>query len=105
MKVDVLYFEGCPKRTPAVERVREVVQAEGLSAEVVQLEIQDEASAEAQGFLGSPTIRVNGVDIEPSARGAKPTGVSCRYYAGGLPSHDLIRTALREAQSGEGSGN
>lgn len=97
MKVDILFFEGCPNHAPAVERVRAVIQEEGVNAEVVQVEIQDETSAKAQGFLGSPTIRIDGLDIEPSARGAKPLGMACRCYAGGLPSHDLIRTAIREA--------
>lgn len=99
MKIDILYFEGCPNHGPAVERVREVIQEEGVSAEVVQVEIQDEVTAKAQGFLGSPTIRIDGLDIEPSARGAKALGMSCRCYAGGLPSYDLIRTAIREAHA------
>lgn len=97
MQVDILYFEGCPNHAPAVERVREVIQEEGVIAEVVQMEIRDDVSAKARGFLGSPTIRVDGVDIEPSARGAEPLGMACRCYAGGLPSRDLIRTAIREA--------
>jgi len=99
MKVSILYFEGCPNHVPAVDRVREVIQAEGVYAEVVELEIRDEISAKAQGFLGSPTIRINGVDIEPSARGAEPLGMACRRYLGGLPSHELICTAIREAQT------
>jgi hypothetical protein len=99
MKVDILYFEGCPNHAPAVERVREVIQEEGVSAEVVQVEIQDDENAKAQGFLGSPTIRVDEIDIEPSARGASPLGMACRCYEGGLPSHDLIRTAIREAHA------
>ncbi len=99
MKIDILYFEGCPNHAPAVARVREVIQQEGVNAEVVQVEIRDEVSATATGFLGSPTIRIDGVDIEPSARGATSQGMACRCYAGGLPSHDLIRTAIREAHA------
>jgi hypothetical protein len=99
MKIDILYFEGCPNQAPAVERVREAVQQEGVSADVVQVEIKNEVSAKARGFLGSPTIRIDGVDIEPSARGAMPIGMSCRCYPGKLPSHDLIRTAIREAHA------
>jgi hypothetical protein len=99
MKVDVLYFEGCPNHAPTLVRLRDVIREEGVLAEVVEVEIQNEESAQAQGFLGSPTIRVDGLDIEPSARGAKALGMSCRCYAGGLPSHDLIRAAIHEAHA------
>jgi hypothetical protein len=53
------------------------------------------------GFLGSPTIRVNGLDIDPASRSVTGAGFACRCYAGGLPSEDMIRAALLEAQ-GEG---
>ena len=97
MKVEILFFEGCPNHPPAVERVQEVIQQEGVAAEVAEVEVRDEATAKAVGFLGSPTIRVNGIDIEPEARSCKPTGMACRTYAGGLPSRELIREAIRQA--------
>ena len=50
------------------------------------------------GFLGSPTIRVNGLDIDPASRSVKGGGFACRCYAGGLPSEDMIRAALIEAR-------
>lgn len=98
-KVEILYFEGCPNHRPAVERVQEVIREERIQAELAEVEVRDEAAARKIGFLGSPTIRVNGLDIEHTARGSKPFGMACRTYAGGLPSRELIRTALREAQT------
>jgi hypothetical protein len=47
------------------------------------------------GFLGSPTIRVNGLDIDPASRNCTEIGFACRRYAGGLPSEDMILAALR----------
>lgn len=102
MKIEILYFEGCPNHVPAVERVREVLREEGLAADVVEVCVRDEAAARALGFPGSPTIRVDGLDVEPAARSAKDFGMMCRVYTEGarrvgLPPHEMIRQALREA--------
>jgi phosphopantothenate synthetase len=97
VKVEVLYFQGCPNHIPSVDRLRAVIQQEGLCVDVSEVEVTDEAAAKALGFLGSPTIRIDGLDIEPCARVAQPGGIACRRYPGGLPSEELIRSALREA--------
>ena len=102
MKIEVLYFDGCPNHEPALDRVREALKEEGVSAEVSEVNVPDDATVGAIGFLGSPSIRVNGLDVEPDARTSKEFGMMCRTYpdAGkrvGLPSRELIRTALREA--------
>ncbi|MCU1258456.1 MAG: hypothetical protein JWO80_1341 [Bryobacterales bacterium] len=93
MNVEVLYFAGCPNHPPAVERLRTVIEQEGVNAEIIEREVTEPATA---GFLGSPTIRVNGKDIDPAQRGAASIGLACRCYRGGLPSVDMIRAALRE---------
>jgi hypothetical protein len=98
MKVEVFFFEGCPNHKPAVERLQSVMQEQGIAADLAEVEISDTKAPEAVGFLGSPTIRINGLDIAPASRTATDTGFACRYYAGGLPSKDIIRAALREAQ-------
>ena len=58
MKVEILYFSGCPNHASASDRVREVLAEEGRSAEMVEVELKDAATAERVGFLGSPTIRI-----------------------------------------------
>lgn len=106
MKVELLYFEGCPNHKPALDRVRTVLRQERVSnAEVTETEIADQAAAERLQFLGSPSIRVNGVDIEPAARSARNFGLLCRTYGdgcchGGIPSQELIRSALQEFVAG-----
>ena len=102
MKIEILFFEGCPNHFEAVQRAKEVVDEEGLAAEVVEVNVRDEAAALRLGFIGSPTIRINGLDIEPSARSSKEFGMCCRTYIEegkrtGIPSRELIRSALREA--------
>lgn len=98
MKVEVFYFEGCPNHKPAAERVRSVIKQQGIAAEVVEVEVPDAEVAKTVAFPGSPTIRINGFDIDPASRAATDTGLACRCYAGGLPSEEMIRAALREAQ-------
>ena len=108
MKIEVLYFDGCPNHKPAVERVQQLLGEEGVSAEVAEVNVSDESVAQKVGFLGSPSIRVNGLDVEPEARAARDYGMMCRTYAvngrrEGLPSRDMLRQAIREANSGVNS--
>jgi hypothetical protein len=98
MRVEVLYFDGCPNYRPAVERLKTVLREEGLHLEAQFIQVKDETAAKALGFFGSPTIRVNGMDVEVPSRETAETGLACRRYQGGLPSVEMIRAALREAQ-------
>jgi copper chaperone CopZ len=105
MKIEVLYFEGCPNHSVAVERIEEILREEGIAAEVSGVNIRDASTAEGVGFLGSPSIRVNGVDVEPEARSVREYGMMCRTYMvngrrEGLPSREMIQQAIREVQSG-----
>ncbi len=102
MKVEVQYFDGCPNHKPSLDRVLEVLKEEGIFAEVSEMNIPDATAAQAAGFLGSPSIRINGLDVEPAARSAKEFGLMCRTYMEGgkrvgVPSREVIQTALREA--------
>ena len=97
MKVEVFYIERCPHHRPAVERVQSVMKQQGIIAELAEIEVPDAEAARVVGFLGSPTIRVNGQDVELAARGDTDHGFACRRYPSGLPSEEMIRAALREA--------
>src|SRR2546427_206922 len=83
MNIEVLYFEGCPNHLPAIEMVRETLKSLGRQDEIHQVEVHTQADAEAVAFVGSPSIRINGADIEPWARTAKAFGLSCRTYLDG----------------------
>ena len=107
MTIEILYFRDCPNYLPAVERVRQALQVERVSAEVKHVEVTDAETAAARGFLGSPTIRVNDLDVEPEARSSVAVGLCCRTYSGatirdGAPSIELIREAIRQVGGGEG---
>src|SRR5229473_1485583 len=105
MKIEVLYFDGCPNHKPTVERVQELLREEGVSAEVLEVNVSDASIAQEVGFLGSPSVRVNGLDVEPEARTVRGYGMMCRTYSvdgrrEGLPSREMLGQAIREANSG-----
>ncbi len=96
MTIEVLYFEGCPNHQPTVDRVREILEQLGLDEEVVEVEVRELEDAPHLRFLGSPSVRVNGVDIEPAARTRTDYGFACRTYTGGTgaPSDRMIEEAV-----------
>lgn len=103
MKVEILYFSGCPNHALAVACVREALAQENTPAEMVEVEVKDVATAERLAFPGSPTIRVDGQDVEPAALEEGAFGLSCRTYIdggrrAGAPPPQWIRAAVREAR-------
>src|SRR5581483_10595438 len=105
MKIEILGFDGCPNHKPAVQRVQEVLHEEGVSAELAEVNVRDPSMVQELKFLGSPSIRVDGLDVEPSARTASEYGMMCRTYAvngrrEGLPSREMLRQAIRDAHAG-----
>ena len=104
MTVEVFYIDSCPNHQPTVDRVNEVLEEMGLTANVMEIRVADSGSAVATRFLGSPTVHVNGNDVEPSARTASQFGVMCRTYLDGsqrqgVPPTELIRQALLESST------
>ena len=104
MRVEVFYIDGCPNHQPTVERVNGLLQEFRWSGKVLEVPVTDSANALALRFLGSPTIHVNGIDVEPSSRTSDQFGLMCRTYVDGLqrdgmPSMELIRRALLEASN------
>jgi hypothetical protein len=100
--VEVLTFEGCPHAAPALALVERVVAESGVAATVRRVDVPDPETAAAQRFLGSPTIRVNGRDIEPGVGERDQYVLSCRVYrtAQGLrgePDEAWLRDALHTA--------
>lgn len=98
--VEVLSFEGCPNRDKAAEAVREVARDLDVAVEVAEIEVRDADEARRLRFLGSPTVRVEGLDVEPAARESSAFGLACRTYEGGagLPPHELLVAALGEGR-------
>ncbi|MGH9605777.1 MAG: DF family (seleno)protein [Terracidiphilus sp.] len=97
IRIEVLHFEDCPNHLPTVERINAVLREEGWSADIREVPVPDFETAQDVEFLGSPTVRINGLDVEPSALSRQDFGLLCRRYPEGIPSRELIRTAVRSA--------
>ncbi len=106
-KVDILYHEKCSHYPQAIERVKHVLSEEGIEAEINEIQITSEEEAQKYDFLGSPTIRIDGEDLESEEERQKghthtyDTYDSCRIYnyEGQLymiPHKETIRLALRK---------
>ncbi len=99
--IEVLYFEGCPNLGPTIALARDVAAELGIAAEIREVEIRDGADAKRLRFLGSPTVRVNGVDIDPEAVNRTDYAFGCRLWGEtGVPERELMRSALRGASEG-----
>ena len=96
--IEVLYFAGCPNHEPTISLANEVLSELGLFAEIREVEVRTPEDAERLRFLGSPSVRVDGKDIEPGAESCREYALSCRIYGdSGLPPKALLVAAL-EAQ-------
>lgn len=95
MKIELLYFAGCPHHRPARELIDATLSELGIDAEIEEIDVRDEAEAVRLCFLGSPSIRVNGSDIEPGAESRTDYAISCRMYRGtGIPQRELLLASL-----------
>jgi hypothetical protein len=101
-RVEILYFEGCPNHEPARALVDRLAGELRVEPEIELIQVADPEAAVRLRFLGSPTVRVNGVDVEPGAEERREFVLSCRVYRGesgfsGQPEERWIRDALVEA--------
>ena len=102
MNVELFYIENCPNYPAAADMLKEALRERGLPENISEIAVSDSAQAEALAFRGSPTIRVDGNDIEDTPPMQDQYGLSCRTYLiggklQGLPPRDMIRRALRTA--------
>ena len=102
MKIELLYFDGCPSREQASEILERVLAETETQARIEKINIMDEQMAIDHQFLGSPSIRINGVDVDPVARHSLEFSRKCRIYKTdtgiiGWPSSHMIEEAIKEA--------
>jgi len=103
IRVEILTFENCPNAKTARERVLQALEAEALDAAIVEVAVDTPALAHKLGFLGSPSVRVNGRDVENGTDRPDAYGLMCRMYRDGphtigSPPLTIIRNALRAAR-------
>ena len=98
MKVEVLYFDGCPTYETAAKTLREVLAEAGVEADVELIAVNTDEEARKLRFPGSPTIRVDGHALFPAGERAdwRP---GCRIYATpaglrGSPTAEMLEEAF-----------
>lgn len=102
MKVELLWFSDCPNHEAAETMLREVMAQYGVNDPVERVEVEDEATGEEVKFPGSPTIRINGVDVEPGFESPDEYAPRCRVYFTseglcGLPERSRVEAAVGSA--------
>jgi hypothetical protein len=99
VKIDFLYWRGCPSHHEARVLLDEVLSARGIEADVVEQEVFSEEEARELAFPGSPTIRVDGRDVDPEGASGRPA-LTCRIYhlpdgrSSPVPSREQLEEAL-----------
>lgn len=100
---ELLYWDGCPSVEDALADFRAAIAELGQPAtEVTLTEILTDEQAADRGFIGSPTLRIDDLDLLPTPPG-EPTGLTCRIYRrrdgrySPTPDPDDLRDALRAA--------
>ena len=94
MKIELLYWRDCPSYPEAQRLLEQVLAAHGLDEPVELHEVTSDEEAQRLGFPGSPTIRVDGRDIDPAGAAAARPALTCRIYH--LPDGHVSPVPTRE---------
>ena len=100
MKVELLWWEGCPSYPETLEDLTRVLREEGVDAEVDLVEVDTDEQAQREHFPGSPTIRLDGEDAIPTPD-SEPFSLTCRVYRlrdgriSATPDPEDLRDAVR----------
>lgn len=102
IRIEILYFDGCPNFPDAQANVKMVVGELGIQAEVELIDVTTDEEALARKFLGSPSVRVGGTDVESLPDSQPEYSLRCRRYVvegamQGFPSKSMIGLAIQRA--------
>jgi hypothetical protein len=100
--VELLYFDGCPNYETLLPHLERLLGGANVSAEIKLRRIANRDDAQREKFLGSPSVRVDGCDIEPGAEGRDDFGLKCRLYRlpsglAGTPPDEWVLQALERS--------
>jgi hypothetical protein len=102
VKVEVLCFDGCPNHEALLPHLRELLKSSGANPDVEIVRIEDADAAERERFLGSPTVRIDGEDVEPGAADRTDFGLKCRLFATpdglrGMPAEEWVLDTVKRS--------
>ncbi len=101
MRIEILSFAGCPNALPTRDLVLQAVLLEGADATIEMVDVATPEEAIRLRFVGSPSVRINGSDVEHAARNRTDWGLMCRVYRHGedflgAPPISMICESIRE---------
>ncbi len=101
MRIELLHWEGCPSTDEALELIETVLCERGIDEEVEMRHVGNDEDAQALDFRGSPTIRVDGHDVDPVGAAGRRVALACRIYhlpdgrVSPVPTREMLEEALR----------
>ncbi len=98
IKVEVQYFHGCPNSDEMIKRVKEAITIIDKTVDYMEILVDTPEKAEYYKFRGSPTVLVNGHDLEGLSEPMKGN-LACRYYKDGLPSTETIINIIQHIEN------
>ncbi len=93
LKIEIQHFRGCPNSPEMIHRVKEAIKGSEEQIEYNEVLVESNELAEEIKFRGSPTVLINGEDIEGREE-PESASLNCRVYENGLPSIDEIREKI-----------
>jgi hypothetical protein len=103
MKVELLWWDGCPSHPETLEDLKRVLREEGVAVEVDLVEVESDEQAQRERFPGSPTVRIDGEDAFPP-EDTEPFSLTCRIYRlrdgriSPTPDPEDLREAVRRTK-------
>lgn len=107
VRIDLLSFDGCPNVEATREVIEDALRLESVNAAIHFVRVETAEAARKMRFLGSPSVRVDGTDVEPSANARTAYGLMCRTYNDNAGAHartppiEMIRAAIRRRAGAE----
>ena len=97
MKIELYYFDGCPTYKTAYKNLREVLSEKGIDSEIKSIRVDSSEAAEKLNFQGSPSIRIDGQDIEGKE---EDYSYSCRLFEiegklTGVPTKEYLSEKIK----------
>jgi coenzyme F420-reducing hydrogenase gamma subunit len=93
IKIDIQYFNGCPNSSEMIHRVKEAIKGSEEKIEYDEVLVESNELAEKLKFRGSPTVLINGKDIEGREE-PESAALNCRVYENGLPIVEEIKNKI-----------
>ena len=98
--IEVQHFHGCPNSDEMIKRVREAIAKSDIDVEFKEILVDTPEKAELHKFRGSPTVLINGIDLEGLPE-PESGNLACRYYNNGIPSVETMINAIKNCTTNE----